>query len=75
MGLQNTPTAYLQRVKTSPSSFPDDTKQSDGEVPVMLEFWGMRSTPLLSSLPDLTSPGVVAPDRALSMGRIELFDI
>ena len=23
-----------------------DTKQSDGEVPVMLELWGMRSTPL-----------------------------
>ena len=22
-----------------------DTKQSDGEVPVMLELWGMRSTP------------------------------
>ena len=24
-----------------------DTKQSDGEVPAMLELWGMRSTPLL----------------------------
>ena len=22
-----------------------DTKQSDGEVPVMLKLWGMRSTP------------------------------
>ena len=28
-----------------------DYKQSDGEVPVMLEFWGMRSTPSLPSLP------------------------
>ena len=28
-----------------------DTKQSDGEVPVMLELWGMRSTPSLPSLP------------------------
>ena len=28
------------------------TKQSDGEVPVMLELWGMRSTPLLPLLPD-----------------------
>ena len=28
-----------------------DTRQSDGEVPVMLELWGMRSTPLLPSLP------------------------
>ena len=28
-----------------------DTKQSDGEAPVMLELWGMRSNPLLPSLP------------------------
>ena len=27
------------------------TKQSDGEVPVMLELWGIRSIPLLPSLP------------------------
>ena len=26
-----------------------DTKQSDGEVPVMQELWGMRSTGLLLS--------------------------
>ena len=30
-----------------------DTKQSDGEVPAMLELWGIRSTPLLPSLPVL----------------------
>ena len=30
-----------------------DTKQSDGEVPVMPELWGMRSTP---SLPSLLGP-------------------
>ena len=29
-----------------------DTKQSDGEAPVMLELWRMWTTPLLSSLPD-----------------------
>ena len=28
-----------------------DIKQSDGEVPVMLELWGMWSTPSLPSLP------------------------
>ena len=49
-----------------------DTKQSDGEVPAVLELWGMRSTPSLPSLPGPLSPGVVAPDRALSMGWIEL---
>ena len=34
----------------------------------MLELWGMRSTPLLPSLPGLLWPGVVAPDKALSIG-------
>ena len=49
-----------------------DTKQSDGEVPAMLELWGMWNTPSLPSLPGPLWPGVVAPDRALSMGWIEL---
>ena len=34
-----------------------DTKQSDGEVPAVLELWGMRSTPSLPSLPGATTPG------------------
>ena len=41
------------------------TKQSDGEVPAMLELWGMRSTPSLPLLPGPLWTGVVAPDRAL----------
>ena len=45
-----------------------DTKQSDCEVPAVLELWGMWSTPSLPSLPGPLWPGVVAPDRALSMG-------
>ena len=45
-----------------------DTKQSDDEVPVMLWFWGMWSTPPLPLLPVPLCFGVVAPDRALSMG-------
>ena len=45
-----------------------DTKQSHGEVPVILELWGMRSTPLSPLLPGPLWPGVVALDRALSMG-------
>ena len=40
-----------------------DNKQSYGEVPVMLELRGMRSTPLLPSLPGPLWPGVVAPDK------------
>ena len=45
-----------------------DTKQSDGEVPVMLGPWGILSTPSLPLLPGPLRPGMVAPDRALSMG-------
>ena len=35
---------------------------------VMLELWGMQSTPSLSSLPGPLWPGMVALDRVLSMG-------
>ena len=45
---------------------------SDGEAPVMLERWGMRSTPSLLSLPRPLWPGVVAPDSVLSMSQAEL---
>ena len=44
-----------------------DTKQSDGEVPVMLGPWEIRSTPSLPLLPGPLWPDVVAPDRVLSM--------
>ena len=40
-----------------------DTKQSDGEVPVMLDLWGMQSTPSLPSLPGPLWPRVVTPDK------------
>ncbi len=53
----------------SPNECPRyDTKQYDGEVPVMLDLWRMRSTPPCSLLPGPFLPGMVAPDRALSMG-------
>ena len=39
---------------------------------MILELWGMRSTPSLPLLPGPLWPGVVAPERALSMGQIEL---
>ena len=38
----------------------------------MLELWGMQNIPLLPSLAGPLLPGMVAPDRALSMGYIEL---
>ena len=44
-------------------------KQSDVEIPAMMALWGMRSTPLLPLLPGPLWPGVVAPDRVLSIGQ------
>ena len=60
----------------SPNECPGyDIKQSNGEVAVMLELWGMLCTPSLPSLPGPLWPQIVAPDKLLSMGQIELFDI
>ena len=39
-----------------------DTKQFDGEAPIMLELWGMQSTFSLPFLPGPLGPGVVGPD-------------
>ena len=59
----------LCRKVRPPNECPEyDTKQSDGEVPVMLGLWGMQNTPSLPLFPGTLWPGVVAPDRALSMG-------
>ena len=67
--LKNTPTASLQKSEAHPNECAGyGIKQSDGEAPVVLELWGMQST---SSLPDPLRPGVVTPDRILSMGQIE----
>ena len=63
----------MQRGK-NPPQFPEyDIKQSNSEAPVM-EIWEMWSNPSLPSLPGSLWLGVVAPDRVLSMGQIELFD-
>ena len=57
-------TGSLQRSKTPPNECSRyDIKQSDSEVPVILELWGMWSTPSLPLLPGPLSPGVVAPDK------------
>ena len=46
-----------------------DTKQSDGEAPVRQELLGMWSTPSLPLLSDPLWPGVVAPNKVLSLGK------
>ena len=64
-----------EEVRPRPNECPlYDIKQSDGEAPVM-EFWGMWSTSSLPLIPGQLWPGVVAPDKILSMGQIELFEI
>ena len=61
---------------TPPNDCPRyDTKQSDGESPVIPEILGMQSTPSLPLIPGTLRSGVVAPDRVRSMSQIELFDI
>ena len=52
-----------------------DTKQSDSEVLVTLELWGIRGALSLSSLPDQLWLQVIASEKVFSMGQIELFDI
>ena len=55
----------------SPNECPGyDIKQSDGVAPVTVELCGMWSTPSLLSLPGPLRPGMVAPDRVLSMDQI-----
>ena len=44
----------------------------DTNQPYDCKLWGMWSTLLLPSLPGLLWSGVVAPDRVLSIGQIEL---
>ena len=66
LGLQNTPTVPLQRGKTPNKCPVFDIKQSDGEV------WGVRSALSLPLIPGPLWPGVVAPDRVLSLSQIEL---
>ena len=51
------------------------TKQSYGKATVILELWWIQSTLLLPSLQGLLWAGVVAPDRILSIGQTEVFDI
>ena len=38
----------------------------------MLKIWGMQTASSLPSLPGPLSPGVVGPDKVLSVGQIEL---
>ena len=47
-----------------------DTKPSDGKASVTLEIWGIRNTRSLPSLPGSLWPGMVDPDRVLSMGQM-----
>ena len=59
-------------VRTPPNEHPVyDNKQFDDEAPRMQELWGMQSISSLPLLPVPIWPGAVAPDRVLSVGKIE----
>ena len=58
----------LIRTLVGGDSYFSDAKESDGEVLVMLELWGMQNTSSLPLLPCPLWPRVAAPDRILSMG-------
>ena len=67
---------HLYRRVRLPSKSPGhDTKQPDGEAPVMLELRGIRTTLSLSSPLSPLWPGVVASDRFPSMSQIELNNV
>ena len=71
---KNTQTASLQKERDW--KYPGyDIKQSDGEVPVMLELWEMLNMPSTPLLPGSLWPGEVASDKALSPDQIQLFHI
>ena len=71
---------YTDCISTEGEDFPNkcpglDTKQSDGEATVILELWGTQRTPLFSLLPGPLWIRVVAPDTAVYMVQIEIFNI
>ena len=56
-------------VRPSHDEYPRyDTKQFDGEIPVMLGLWGIQSTPSLRSFPGPLWPRVGAPDKSPMYG-------
>ena len=70
LGMENIPSAFLQRGKTSPNECHGyDTKQSDGEAPVM------QNTSSLPPIPGPHCPRMVAPNKVQSVDQVELFDI
>ena len=73
MGLSNTLTASLQRGKKPLQRVSIyDSKQSDCEVPALLELWGMWSTASIPSFSGPLLPGVKAPDTVLPICQTEL---
>ena len=64
---------FYRRRRLRPHECPAyDAKKSDGEVRVILELQRRQCTPSLPSLPGPLWPGVVEPDKLLSVGQIEL---
>ena len=63
---------YLLHLCRGLRPLPNEFCVYDGEVTEMPVLWGMQSTPSLPSLPGQLRSGVVAPDKVLFMGQIEI---
>ena len=75
MAVEYTDCIFEEELGLSPNECPGyDSKQSD-DVTLVLEHWGLWSTLSLPLFSGPLRPRVVAPDRVLSMGQIDLFDI
>ena len=73
-GIDNLQGLMCHETKPNQTKSNQRIKQFDGETSVMLELWGMQSTSSLLLLQWPLWPGLVKPDRVLSMGQIELSD-
>ena len=72
LGLQNTPTAPLQRGRPLCGRPGNDSKQSDGEAPVMQRLLGMQGTLSLTLFPGPLWPGMGALDSIYGLNRTTL---
>ena len=66
---------YIDCISSEGVSDLDMTQKPSDVETLGLELWGILSTPSLPLIPGPLWPGVVAPDRVLAMGQIDMFDI
>ena len=67
---------YTTQTGKSPSNTPTNVLDMIlNKAPEIQELWKMQSSPSLPSLPGPLWPGVVVPEKVLSMGQIEILTL